>query len=194
MKKIIKWIMKCILTLIGIFIANGLWASFGESLWHFWTEKTLNFTTFGIETFKDKIYLEIAKGFCERPSLMVLTYIMAMLLVFIIIALIGKKTIARSFEFKKLENVISKIAKVYLCISIFFIMILITRVEYVNKAIIHFGQLINIISPYVDDPNEEKYRARFAQIRSRNEYYVLINELETIAKENKQYIPKFDIW
>jgi hypothetical protein len=68
------------------------------------------------------------------------------------------------------------------------------RFKYVNSAITHFHQVYSISSPFTDDLFKRKTISSFAQIRNRNDYILVVSKLEYIAKQNGQYIPKFDIW
>jgi hypothetical protein len=54
--------------------------------------------------------------------------------------------------------------------------------------------MINIVSPYVSQSEILKYKSRFAQIETRKDYFVLVEDLHKIAKENSTKVPKFDIY
>jgi len=68
------------------------------------------------------------------------------------------------------------------------------RLNYINRAVTHFHQLYAIVSPYAEDTEKEKYLSRFAQIQNKEDYSNLISELKSIALNNNQTVPKFDIW
>ena len=68
------------------------------------------------------------------------------------------------------------------------------RLQYINSAISHFQQVLAICSPYLEPEKEKQIISSFAQIRSQKEYVNILNELKEIAKTNKLYVPKFNIW
>ena len=68
------------------------------------------------------------------------------------------------------------------------------RLEYINSAITHYQQVLNICDPYLSDNNKKRVVSSFAQIRKKEHYVVIIKELEKIATEKGQYVSKFEAW
>lgn len=68
------------------------------------------------------------------------------------------------------------------------------REQYIVSAVLHFEQLLEICAPYLEENKMKLLSSKFAQIKNRNEYERIIFELRSIAEENGQSVPKFDIW
>jgi hypothetical protein len=65
---------------------------------------------------------------------------------------------------------------------------------YIVRAANHIGQLQRVIAPFIDGEQRLSIASRVAQISSRNDYEMIINELTSIARKNNVRIPTFDIY
>ena len=69
------------------------------------------------------------------------------------------------------------------------------RIKYMNAAVTNFEQTLSITKPYLTVPRkEELLRSTFSQIRNKDGYVQLIEELRGIAEKNGQHVPEFKIW
>jgi hypothetical protein len=75
-----------------------------------------------------------------------------------------------------------------------FLYVQFTLIKYTNGAITHFQQCFAISRPFLDTNQEKKMLAQFAQIKSREDYLILINQLYEIGQENNVSFPSFAIW
>jgi len=66
------------------------------------------------------------------------------------------------------------------------------REKYINNSITHFQQLIIIVEPYISKEEVLLYKSKFAQIKNKNDYVDLINNLENTLNQNKQRVPEFN--
>ena len=72
--------------------------------------------------------------------------------------------------------------------------VLVARASYINIAVTHARQLQDIIAPAITQAEAAEYRSRFAQIASRDDYSVLISDLEMRARQSELSFPEFSIW
>lgn len=68
------------------------------------------------------------------------------------------------------------------------------RFSYANSAISYYHQLESISTPFMDQSERLSIRGKFSQIKSRQDYAAIIQRLQTVAKENGQSVPEFNIW
>ena len=68
------------------------------------------------------------------------------------------------------------------------------QIKYVNCAITHYQQLLNICDPYISANDKKHIVSTFAQINNKDDYVSVIEKLKKIAKEKIQSIPKFEAW
>ena len=62
---------------------------------------------------------------------------------------------------------------------------------YIGRAISHFESLVTIVRPYIAPAEESIYRSKFAQIRNREGYVALVQELERIAASHRCRVEPF---
>ncbi len=196
--------------LLGI-VSSALWDAL-KPAGIFLFKLALNFSTLGIEKFKDKIYLEIAKGLHEGTSLELFVFAHSMALGFIlsicISLLLIRRRINRDSSEDNKELFLDKIVNfhkdfhkkryfvVFLVSYILFtgtiLSLTLVREKYINNAATHFEQLHNIISPYIVDNQRLTFKSSFAQIKNRDDYADLITAMEQIAEEKNLAIPEFN--
>lgn len=69
------------------------------------------------------------------------------------------------------------------------------RIKYMDAAVTNFEQTLSITRPYLTVlRKEELLRSTFSQIRNKDGYVQLIEELRGIAEKNGQHVPEFKIW
>ena len=188
-----------VLTILLSAVGTGIWKYLLEPSLFFLTKAVLNLVTLGIVSLKNGIYIEISKGFHEGPSLNLLSLLLGISTGFFI-GITGFAIVAKARLMKKAITGNKNISRIIYIVFLYFLFMGIVafmfcvRTQYINKAVTHFHQLCAIVSPYVEDTEKEKYTSRFAQIQNRENYFNLISELTSIALNNEQTVPKFDIW
>lgn len=197
------------LYILGI-VTNAIWDVLKPAT-KFLFEFTLNLSILGIESFKNDIYKEIAKGLHEGISLQIFLLIYTFL-----IAIITTMAVSIFFLNRKIamhENPETKLTFVdkfnffqkdlprrywfkwfilfYFLFTFTILTLDLTKQKYINNAITHFEQLLKIGKPYMSEEQYDLYLSNFSQMNTRNEYVKILQELEEMAKINSQIIPEF---
>ena len=68
------------------------------------------------------------------------------------------------------------------------------RSFYINEAITYYQQSKSIIAPYISSKDLLLFDSRFSQIKTPNDYYEIMNQLKSVAKNEKVDLPDFDAW
>jgi len=193
-------------------VTNAIWDAL-KPLTAYLFKLTLNLSVFGAEKFKDNIYLEIAKGMHEGTSLLVFLTVYSFLLGFIFISVLLMLVIRRKGALKtegdRTPNFFDKIytyqkdlpKKSWFVWFFFLYTVFATTIftldavkqRYINNAVTNFEQLSKIVRPYISEEEDIKHASIFFQIRNKEDYVVLINKLQKIAKDNNQSIPDFSL-
>lgn len=183
-------------------IGSGVWEYMLKPISSFSSEFVLNFISFGINNFKDKIYLEIAKNLHEGVGMSILILVTSVLSGFILAYLI--LFLARKFIRSYIEKTIvqeNKDKKMFFYkIFISFYMIFaasffledVIRTGYINKSITKYNQLLIITRPYMGEGDAYKINSSFALIKNKLDYDLIIKNLIQIAEENKLNIKNIE--
>lgn len=216
------------LILLGI-VVNALWEIVLKPILPSLRNFFLSMASMGIQSLRDNIYKNIAKGFNETPGLDSYTLItmllcgFAILIFFLIIDMSREErkkiselteeinntegasieSISKADPQKSLET-LSKRSKrllrdMWLSIPLCFFVIAVfafhaIELTYINSAVTHYRQVLNICDPYLNDSDRKRIGSTFAQIRKKEHYIAVIKELENIATKKRQYVPKFEAW
>ena len=221
-------------------IGSGVWESILRPLFTSSRDLVLNLVSFGIRSFKDSIYLDIAKGLHENASLELLTLLtFVFLLSWLIFDAFNSLSDIKRERSKLLDRVNNLIQKIdgtdknsvesektpedikksllemrqsmeadsfvrlkllsyFLIISAVtlasFLVVNNVRANYVNSAITHFNQVYSIATPYMDEHQKAQVVASFAQIKNKEDYVAIIQNLEALARSHGQTVPRFTIW
>lgn len=68
------------------------------------------------------------------------------------------------------------------------------RTEYIGRSALNFRQMLETDSPYLNEQQRFQYESRFAQIRTRQDYADILSQLDNIAEQHGQRVPRFEIW
>ncbi|MFA5157658.1 MAG: hypothetical protein WC451_00500 [Patescibacteria group bacterium] len=155
-----------------------------------------------VNSFNDETYLIIAKSFHEQSasSLWITTLIsLAWLLLWLSIVLI----ITGYFRHSKSPNRILKYVESVPTTKLRWIMFVLSCLlfaislfgaaqhQYINDAITYYQQLRAIDAPFISEIQLKEYDSKFAQIKNKSDYIIIINSLEEISDTNKQTHPIF---
>jgi len=194
---IIQGVGWLIITIVVSAIGSGVWENIFKPTITSIQNTILDITTFGINRYRNDIYCEIAKGFCEKASvsllcLVVLTFSgFLMATVITVFAANGIKKITPSGRYRKVFLYASTL---YMIIFSVFATFYAARISYINSATTYFYQCRSIILPHIKQEEEKKLDAKFSQIWSKDDYVTIMSNVETIAAKNNQRLPKFKIW
>ena len=165
-----------------------------------------------MDSYRDSLYVDVAKGFHEQSSAfgMVFTFVilMALFAMQYMFADITISRLARRLKPQQQDSIFSlelsaalKVTK-FLTI-IYFIIVLFTlgwlqykvmSTAYANDAITHYSQLRAILAPSLTIQEQAGYDSQFAQISSKADYVVMVTELTAKAKANQLKVPEFEPW
>lgn len=68
------------------------------------------------------------------------------------------------------------------------------KAQYCAEAISHYQRLRAVIAPHVSQSQLLQYDFRFATIQTRDDYYVLVKELDNEARQHTSKLPDFSVW
>jgi hypothetical protein len=160
-------------------------------------------------SYKDAVYKHIAMGLHEHSSLHVDALLMATLCSVIINMVIllwhyWRQSFKPSVEHTTYPILIMsprwRTGSAFWTISVFFMAFVFSlfintiSVSYETRAITHYNQLLRIVSPNLTSSQILQYESRFARIRTRGDFAVLISELEATAHKNGYITPDFQVW
>lgn len=98
-------------------------------------------------------------------------------------------------EIHELQKNISSMILLLILMSFSFTVSAFTKCKYIHSAICYFDQLFCICLPFITQEKERNLLSSFAQIKSKEDYYAIIEELKNIATLNNiQSIPKFTLF
>ena len=194
-------IFRRVLWIVGMIIlgavSSGVWESMLKPLCAKVRDSILDVATFGVNRYRNDIYIEIAKGFCEKPSVLLFCTLVSTFLGF---ALAVTTT---GFIISPIKKVVSseKKRKIFLWLATSYIIFVsvfaafyAARISYINSAVTYFQQCRTIIAPYIRQEEEKLLVAKFSQIESKNDYVIIVSNMEKVASKNLQKVPKFKIW
>lgn len=191
MKKFVTSIIGVII--LGIF-SSALWDKLFKPLTEILFRLLLYVSTLGIEKYRNGIYSEIAKGFHESVSLEILTWITSVfvgtVVAVVFLKIKGHKKSALSndgFLFKTINRIYFLI--LYLVFSITFVGLNIVKIQYINRSIVYFEQLLNVVSTEITDDSYKGFQSEFAEIKTKNDYISSINKLKRIGKKSGKKLP-----
>ena len=200
-KKILLQILSAlVIGALGIPVWDYLLAPSSSWLLHV----LLNISTLGIESYKNIVYLKIARGLHESSSLGLLLIIigtMVGLILVIVLALLLRKS---NREVGVLHHVFllnhkmmtSRTFLIFYTISLLSLSTLLVAQEmYINNAVTYYNQLLETVTPNINDAQYKVFNSRFAQIRSQRDYISLTKDLRGIATTTALTLPpSISIW
>jgi hypothetical protein len=78
--------------------------------------------------------------------------------------------------------------------AVVFQVISLSKVSYINSAVVHYHQVLRIASPYLDAQERFQFESKFAQIRRRDDYVDIQQKLEKVSKDHGVEVPIFKPW
>jgi hypothetical protein len=192
--------------LLAIF-SNAIWEYIIEPSSNIGFRWLLNISTLGVTKFKDQLYSDIAKGMHEDASMQLYILFIAFLSAFLILSILKvfiykhlqergeakePSKVFRLLAFLNRNKVFYYFSIAYLIFAVTFFILTSARLKYVNRAVTHYNQLINILASDIPTENILIYNSRFAQIQNKDDYVRLIHELKGIAVERNKKVPNFE--
>lgn len=181
---------------------------------------TLNIVTLGIDSLRDGLYADAARGSIERVSAVNLSIVSAALVsaaMGMVGFQFGKRVAAkRKKEFildpgiESVEKIRESIEKIELSIEktdrkllilqliaatfVIVIYFLAQRAIYVNGVVSYFQRMYEISAPYLAESERLQIRSQFYLIRNRADYLEIVEQLQTSARQNNVEPPPFQVY
>lgn len=173
-------------------IGSGLWSEFMSPIWASLSEVTIRSFASLSETFKNSIYSEAAKGFYEKPSLMLFAMVAGFFS--------GAAFYFVCFGFSPLQRVIGSNAKLLLfrfrrlIASVFLVMIVMLlfmsfHLAYVNGVAVFAINSIEIISPFIGGQRTLELRSQFAAIKTHEDYRLFFAVMRSLQDDYEIELP-----
>lgn len=209
MARFFTW--KAAATLVGaIFIGalgNAAWEYLLKPLLPWVSDLIIDVATLGIQSYRDEIYREVAKGNDERAAIATFALVSSVpLAIFlstvsavglrtrrkaIISRLVGEDTDS-SARIDRAHRIIVVGLVVMGMASTFFIISLV-RTIYVVRASAHLDQFQRIVAPYVTPEQRLTLASRVAQMTTEAQYRDIVRDMSEVASQKKLTIPDFDL-
>lgn len=190
-----------LLTIVLGAVGSGAWEWMLKPFLLGASEFGLNVATLGIQSFKDSLYEDIARGLHEESSLRLYSAVFGIFPLFMLGVVTGamqaRRTIKSGISNTAQERIINWLAKPLFVVLIFvvvFSVVQANQLAYVNRAITHAQQLLMIVDPYISQDQQLLFRSRFAQVSSSEEYAQLTAEIERICHARSLRVPEFSVW
>lgn len=194
--KKLAWLMSTLL--IGA-LGSGLWEAVLKPSMLWFGTFALDVATLGLNSLRDSMYLEVAKGTCERAALATYSMITGAACGLLIGTVLIAYQRRKKKETKKNEQYGKDTKALWpvVTVTLMFVTIIFFqsyRVSYISRAASHVEQMIAIVSPYLSPEQLSIYRSKFALVSNRGEYISLVTELHRIAQDNSVKAPRFNIY
>lgn len=175
-------------------IASAIWDKAVSPIFDYIYKFLLNVSTLGLEVYRNAIYVEISKGFRERVSLEIYIIITSFFLASIILTTtrlwwkINNKISKKQKSVPNFKNIVPII--LFLIFSITFISLEFIKTGYINMSVTYYNQLLKIASPEISDNQFKTFESLFNQIKTREDYVDLTNQLIEINNSKSKTNPK----
>ena len=170
--------------------------------------------TLGIVTLRDNVYLEVARGLHEDPSITLVAMALGVLgvMLFFLIRSVVLKTTGTNFEPTNSERSDQRFERVWERTNasslsglqrkvlgatvVLFVLctILLARLFYINRAIVYFRQCFDAATPYLSEQEEEEILGQFSSMQTRADFVAVTTRVERVAKSHAKRTPEFTIW
>jgi ABC-type arginine/histidine transport system permease subunit len=161
-----KWIFGICGSLIVAALGSGLWSVVFAPLGGTILKAFLSLVTLGISSARDSIYSSAARGFWERPSVLLLAFVATLILLFPLYfwlrIWLSRPAASNWLSQKRRLFFWVLLLETFLCAVVF---VQLTMASYTNRVIASFHQSLAIISPHISQEERNVLLARFAKIK-----------------------------
>ncbi len=200
-----KWIGAILATVVLGAIGSGLWDAVFKPLLPWLGEGLLDVGTLGLQSLRDSVYVEIARGTFERAGLHTLLMLLSSGSGLLLGLALGAVSVLRSItrartadQKSALDPVVLRrvlwIGTLFVALFAGFLLVNAVRITYIVRAANHIEQFQRIVAPFITENQRLSLASRVAQIASKDDYEKIINELTTIADMHHLRVPQFDIY
>jgi len=218
MKKYIR--LSAVLALLGALIVgvlgNALWDLLFKPVLVWISTVLLNIATLGLNSLRDNLYIEIAKGLYDRSGFETFSFMMVgllTLLLFLVLLMpiafllltnemMRKKNLVKAGPNKR-QSVVSlrrlfrwlRWSLVVLAASgtlnASLVLTILARMAFITNGAVYLDQSQRIIAPYLTDNERIVLRSRVAQMKSRSDFDRVNADLTKVATANNVALPAF---
>jgi hypothetical protein len=177
-------------------LGSGLWEVALKPSLMWVATLVLDIATLGMNSLRDGLYLDVAKGSYERASLMSMSLLFGLFSGTVIGAtLVRLSRNKRKEETTSANRVTRKWIFMGFSVSMsIFLVIQVFRVSYIIRASNFLDQLERMVSPYVTENQLKTFDSRIARMKSRDEYLAISSELTTAIKSQGFEPPTFNVY
>jgi multisubunit Na+/H+ antiporter MnhB subunit len=173
--------------------------------------------TLGIAPLRDDVYVDVARGLHEDPGVTLVAMALGglgVVLFFLIRGVALRTTAHADFELASPESSDKHVGQIWQrsapsnarlnwwlrkalganIVLLILCTILLARLSYINRAIVHFRQCLDAATPYLSEQEEEEILGQFSSLRTRAEFVTVTAHLERVARTHGKSIPEFTIW
>jgi hypothetical protein len=197
-------------------LGSGLWELLFKPLLVWISAFFLNIATLGINSLRDDLYVEIARGLYERSGLysvwlltgLIVTLLSLFPICFVILFPVFIRRRLRSINLIRASSgadgslgsfreVFRQLrwATIFLIavigIEIGVLLVVLARASYIAGGAIYLDQTQRIIAPFISSEERVLFASRAAQMKSKTDFEVLDRDLTRIARMNQVEVPKF---
>jgi hypothetical protein len=202
---------KVVLGIIGTIVlgavGSGVWELIFSPTFTWLGRGLLTLVTLGLDSVSDSIYVDVAKGHHERPSLIVYGFLVTLILVAPVFMAINSRQWRVRLRKQIKDRTLEELARESDSLArkqkfLIYAMILLSSFIYVrglmysytNAAVTHFNQCLAIVLPYISAEEERRIQSEFARISSKQDYTALLGKIQLRAASANVQLPAFSIW
>jgi hypothetical protein len=201
-----RWILGIIGSVVLGALGSGLWNEVFAPVGSRLARGLMSLLTLGMSSARDSIYESAAKGFSERPSVALLTIFGLTIFYAPLAFLVFRFFFPPRLAMQSRENTddqarelarwrrITFYLTLVLCFvgAVFFVQTLF--IGYTNTVVARFNQQLAIATPYLTPEQRNMLLARFALIKSRQDFVAVFHELNEVARSHGQPASNFSPW
>ncbi len=212
-----RHLLKAIATILAGAVVSTIWEIAAKPALIVLGGLLMTVGTLGNATLRDNVYVEVARGLHEDPSITLVSMALGVLGVtlFFLIRRVATQTTdhadfepaSAEFPGKHVERVWQRTASssanlggwlrnatIANIVLLVFCTILLARLSYINRAILHFRQCFDAATPYLSEQEEEEILGQFSSMQTRAEYVSVTARVEHLARSHGKHTPEFTIW
>jgi len=210
------WLKVLVMLFMGA-VGSALWEIVARPVLSGFSGLLMTIGTLGVPSLRDEVYIDVARGLHEDPSITLVAMAIGVLGVVLFFLVRGALTAQvgdddfepdssaqparRGDRVWRRRNSSSKLqggswAKALAVNVVLLVMcgVLLSRLFYVNRAIVYFRQCFDAASPYISEQEEEEILGQFSSMQSRADFITVTGHLERTVRTHGKHWPEFTIW
>jgi len=198
-------------------VGSALWEIVASPILSGFSGLLMTIGTLGVPALRDEVYIDVARGLHEDPSITLVAMaigVLGVVLFFLVRSALtaqvgdddfepdssaqparrGDRVWRRRTSSSKLQG--GTWAKALAVNVVLLVMcgVLLSRLFYVNRAIVYFRQCFDAASPYISEQEEEEILGQFSSMQSRADFIAVTGHMERTVRTHGKHWPEFTIW